>query len=268
MGFSPKFSHSLRTLAAAALVAALAACGTTLGGNDAPVPQAAAIAPAPVGETIGSGQVRVALILPRSAAGNGAATAVAFRNAAELAVRDFPNAGIQIAVYDDSGSAAGAQAAIGSALTEGAQIVLGPVFSPSVAAVAPQARTAGVPVVAFSSDANVAGPGVYLLSFLPSDDVDRIVSYSASQGRKSFGALLAADAYGGVVVAAFLRGVADAGGRIVSIVKYAATDADMMANAAAFACMSASVAAYFSIATMRPPAAATPRRKAASTTPP
>ena len=56
---------------------------------------------------------------------------------------------------------------------------------------APQARTAGVPVVAFSSDANVAGPGVYLLSFLPSDDVDRIVSYSASQGRKSFGALLA-----------------------------------------------------------------------------
>jgi ABC-type branched-subunit amino acid transport system substrate-binding protein len=235
LGFSPNSLRIVRTLASAALVAALAACGATLGGNDAPAPQSAAIAPAPVGETIGAGAVRVALILPRSAAGNGAATATAFRNAAELAVRDFPNAGIQIAVYDDSGSPAGAQAAIGSALTEGAQIVLGPVFSPSVAAAAPQARTAGVPVVAFSSDANVAGPGVYLLSFLPSDDVDRIVSYSASQGRKSFGALLPADAYGGVVEAAFRRGVAAAGGRIVAIEKYAATEADMQAKAASIA---------------------------------
>ena len=81
------------------------------------------------GEVLGSGEVRVALLLPRSARGNGGATATAFRNAAELAMRDFPDAGIQVAVYDDKGTPAGAQAAVGTALKEGAEIILGPVFS-------------------------------------------------------------------------------------------------------------------------------------------
>ena len=108
-------------------------------------------------------------------------------------------------------------------------------FSNQVSAVAQTARQAGVPVVAFSSDAAVAGPGVYLLSFLPSDDVNRIVSYSASQGRKSFAALLPANAYGAVAEAAFRRAVAAAGGRIVSIQTYQTNAADMRAKAAAIA---------------------------------
>jgi hypothetical protein len=75
--------------------------------------------PAPVGpseptataELIGTGEVRVALLVPKTGGGNAAATATAFRNAAALAVADFPNSGIQIAVYDTGGTAAGAQAA-------------------------------------------------------------------------------------------------------------------------------------------------------------
>jgi hypothetical protein len=54
----------------------------------------------PRGEALGAGGVKVALLLPRSASGNGAETARAFRNAAELALRDFPSAGNQITVYD------------------------------------------------------------------------------------------------------------------------------------------------------------------------
>jgi len=189
----------------------------------------------PSGETFGTGAVKVALLLPRSASGNGGETARAFRNAAELAMRDFPNAGIQVTVHDTKGTPAGAQSAIGTALAQGAEIVLGPVFSAEVAAVAPQARGAGVPVVAFSSDAGVAGPGVYLLSFLPADDVDRIVSYSASQGRKSFAALLPANAYGAVVEASFRRRVASVGGRIVAIKSYEANPDDMRAKAAEIA---------------------------------
>jgi ABC-type branched-subunit amino acid transport system substrate-binding protein len=175
------------------------------------------------------------MLLPRSGSGNAQATATAFRNAAELALRDFPNAGIEIAVYDTRGTPAGAQAAVGAAIREGAEIILGPVFSAEVSAIAPQARTAGAPVVAFSSDASVAGPGVYLLSFLPNDDVGRIVSFAASQGRRSFAALLPATAYGSVAEAAFRRSVAASGGRIVSIQTYQANEADINAKAAEIA---------------------------------
>ena len=185
------------------------------------------------GTLLGAGGVRVALLLPESARGNGGETARAFRNAAELAMGDFPNAGIQVAVYDTRGTPAGAQAAVNTALSQGAEIILGPLFASEVSAIAPAARQAGKPVVAFSSDASVAGPGVYLLSFLPSDDVTRIVSYSASQGRRSFAALLPANSYGAVAEAAFRRAVAATGGRILAIQSYQPTAEDIRVKTAA-----------------------------------
>jgi ABC-type branched-subunit amino acid transport system substrate-binding protein len=77
-------------------------------------------------------------------------------------------------------------------------------------------------VIAFSTDSSVAGRGVYLLSFLPESDVNRIVEYSASIGKKSFAALLPDNAYGNVVEAAFKPAVARRGGRIVAFEKYGA----------------------------------------------
>lgn len=238
--------RTLRLAAAALVLLTLAACQSL--GVLAPR-TAAPIAPAaPQGSTgaelLSHGGVRVAMLLPRSASGNGKATAAAFRNAAALALRDFPAAGIEVAVYDTAGTPGGADAAVAAALTEGAQLILGPVFSAEVAAVAPKARTAGVPVVAFSSDASLAGPGIYLLSFLPSDDVERIVSHAASQGRRSFAAMLPSNAYGTVTEAAFRSVVASAGGRIVAIETYRTAD-DVRAKAARIAALAPQIDALF-----------------------
>ena len=100
--------------------------------------------------------------------------------------------------------------------------MLGPLFAPSVPAVAQVARTRGISVIAFSTDSSIAGRGVYLLSFLPESDVNRIVEYSASIGKKSFAALLPDNAYGNVVEAAFKTAVSRRGGRIVAFEKYGA----------------------------------------------
>ena len=83
-------------------------------------------------------------------------------------------------------------------------------------------RTRGISVIAFSTNSSVAGRGVYLLSFLPESDVNRIVDYSASIGKKSFAALLPDNAYGNVVEAAFKQAVGRKGGRIVAFEKYGA----------------------------------------------
>ena len=45
-----------------------------------------------------------------------------------------------------------------------------------------------MPVIAFSTDASVAARGVYLLSFLPENDVDRIIEYAIASGKRSFAA--------------------------------------------------------------------------------
>src|SRR6478735_7165997 len=149
------------------------------GGSDAPA------GPQQQPQAVGTGGVKVGLILPLSATGNAGVAAQSMKNAAEMALAEFQNPNIQLLVKDDSGSPQGAQQAV----SEGAEIILGPLFAGSVPATAQIARGRGISVIAFSTDSSVAGRGVYLLSFLPESDVNRIVDYSAGIGRKSFAAL-------------------------------------------------------------------------------
>jgi len=168
---------------------------------------------------VGSGQVKVGLILPLSAAGNAGIAAQSMKNAAEMALAEFQNPNIQLLIKDDAGSPQGANAAAQQAVNEGAEIILGPLFAASVPAVAQVARTRGISVIAFSTDSSVAGRGVYLLSFLPESDVNRIVDYAAGTGKRSFAALVPDNAYGNVVEAAFKQ-AAGRRGRVVAFEKY------------------------------------------------
>src|ERR1700730_1830037 len=169
---------------------------------------------------VGSGQVKVGLILPLSAAGNAGVAAQSMKNAAEMALAEFQSPNIQLLIKDDAGNPQGAQQATQQALDEGAEIILGPLFAVSVPAAAQLTRTRGVSMIAFSTDSTVAGRGVYLLSFLPESDVNRIVDYAASIGKRSFAAMLPENAYGNVVEAAFKQAVGRKG-RIVAFEKYA-----------------------------------------------
>jgi ABC-type branched-subunit amino acid transport system substrate-binding protein len=180
------------------------------------------------GNTIGNGPTRVALILPLSSA-NGAAPARAMRNAAEMAIAEFDSRDLTIMVKDDKGTAEGAQAAAREALSEGAEAIIGPLFAPTVTAVAGVARPASKPVIAFSTDATVASRGVYLLSFMPRSDVRRIIAYAGSRGKKSFAALIPNSPYGNVAEQEFGNAVSAAGARVVTIVRYDANPASVQA---------------------------------------
>ena len=137
------------------------------------------------------------------------------KNAGEMALAEFNSPNIQLLVKDDGGTSGGAQQAAQQALAEGAEIIIGPLFAHSVGVVGAAARQRGVPVIAFSTDATVATRGVYLLSFLPESDVDRIVDYAMASGKRSFVAMLSEGAYGNVVEGEFKQVVARKGGRIV-----------------------------------------------------
>lgn len=178
----------------------------------------------PLGNPAG---VRVGLILPLGAQGNAGAAALSMRNAAELALAEFGNPNIQLIVKDDGGNAHGAQQAAEQVLNEGAEIVLGPLFSHAVAAAGQSTRNRGVPMIAFSTDANVAARGVYLLSFLPETDVERVTRYALANKRRSFLALLPDNAYGTVVEGTLKQVIASGGGRIVALEHYPSDPARM-----------------------------------------
>jgi branched-chain amino acid transport system substrate-binding protein len=219
----------LRTaLSVAATAIALAACATQLGGG-APTLQPGEEATA--NASVGEGQVRVGLVLPLSAQGNAGVAAQSMKNAAEMALAEFKSPNIQLLVKDDGGTPQGAQNGAQQAISEGAEIIIGPLFAQSVSAVGQVARARNIPVIAFSTDASVAGRGVYLLSFLPETDVRRIVDFAVSRGKRSFAAMLPDNAYGAVVEAAFQQEVSRRGGRVLSLEKYP-LDANRMADAA------------------------------------
>jgi len=161
---------------------------------------------------------RVALLLPFS---SGSAEvrnlADALQKAAELAVFDSGSRDILLMPRDDGGTPERAAEAAAKAISDGAEIIIGPLFAQSVNSVAPIAREGKVPVVAFSTDRSVAGRGVYLLSFQPANEVRRIVSFAAQKGHSLFGALVPRSAYGDVVAEAFRAAVSDAGATVTSL---------------------------------------------------
>lgn len=193
------------------------------GSREAPVASIPAAPPEPVqGSTLGNGPVKVALLLPLTGPAQGAAVAASMRNAAELALAEFQNPDLTIVVKDDKGTPEGARDAAAEAVAEGAELILGPLFAGSVAAAGQVARGAGRPVIAFSTDATVAARGVYLIGFLPGPEVDRVLDFAASQGRRSVAALIPETTYGNVVEAQFRETAARRGLRVAGAERYAA----------------------------------------------
>ena len=189
-------------LAAAVVASLVAACGAGMGGFGGPGP----------GITGGSGGVRVAVLLPMTGSGSTPAVARALRQAAELALSDFGNPDVTLIPKDTGGSPDGARLAAASALRDGAELIIGPLFAQEVAGAAPVAQQGGVPMIAFSSDEKVAGNGVYLLSFLAGRDVPRIVSFALSRGKRNFAELIPQSPYGRIAETAFARAVSAGGG--------------------------------------------------------
>jgi ABC-type branched-subunit amino acid transport system substrate-binding protein len=180
--------------------------------------------------------VRVGIILPFSdASANVRALANAMMKAAELALYDSGNHDILLMAADDTGSPADAAAAAQKLLDQGAEIIVGPVFSASVSAVAPLARDRGVPVLAFSTDRNVAGNGIYLMSFQPQSEVARVIAYAASQGHKNFAAMIPQTPYGDVVEQSLRQAVTAAGASIGDVERFNPSAGAIMDPAAAVA---------------------------------
>lgn len=228
--------------ALAALTLALAACGgtgtatLTAPGSTASAVTTAALkgrgapdrvleAPARKAET-----VKVGLLLPLSAPGQAALIAETMKKAAELALSEAKAPHVTLLVRDDKATPEGATRAAQDLAGQGVEIILGPLFARSVQAAAGSLRSANIPLVAFSNDRQVTGQGVSLISFLAEPEVQRVVSYAASKGKKRYAALIPADAYGRLVEAAFRAAVARHGGQIVALESYPLDQANAMAE--------------------------------------
>ena len=217
----PRFAS---TLIAFALLAALAACG---GGRMVPAPVGPAQSsfggprsvppPGPPGAVAppGAGPVKVALLVPLS--GANADLGKAMLEAAQLALFTTASERLTLVPRDTAGTAQGAANAARSAITDGAQLILGPLLAAEVEAVKPVARDAKINVVAFSTATQLAGGNVFLMGFLPKQEVAREVAFARDKGLSRFAALAPNSQYGHLMTDALREAASASGGSVVKI---------------------------------------------------
>lgn len=149
----------------------------------------------------------VAILLPLT--GSNAAIGQALLHAAQLSLSQ-PGSPV-LDQYDTAGTPDGAAQAARKALAAGAGMILGPLTAPETAAVAPLARPANVPVLAFTSDEAQAQPGVWVLGITPAQQVRRLVLAARADNRSRIAAVLPLNPFGDALASGLLAIVAREG---------------------------------------------------------
>ena len=175
-----------------------------------------------------SGKITVGLLLPLT--GPSGTLGQAMLDAAEMALYDLAGEQLELLTRDTKGTPDGASTAAQQVLSQGAQLILGPLLASEVGAVKPIAENVRVPIIAFSTDATLAGEGTYLMGFLPSEEVARVTAYAHAQRHERFAVLAPNTAYGQVVAEA-VRNAVQANGAILSRVEFYDPDVNGIAAA-------------------------------------
>jgi ABC-type branched-subunit amino acid transport system substrate-binding protein len=157
-----------RPLALLAIAAFLSACELQMGS----------------GVTVNSGTpVQVAMLVPSGSEQTANdLLAASLQNAAEMAAGDLNGVKIDLRIYPTGGNADGAAEAARTAASDGAKIILGPVFADSANAAGKAVRDRGLSVLAFSNNSAIAGGNVYILGNTFANSAERILSHAKTQG--------------------------------------------------------------------------------------
>lgn len=161
----------------------------------------------PNGRILGQSAGAVAILAPLS--GPRADLGHVLVQAAQLALPG--NSGPALDVLDTGGTPAGAAIAAQTAVTKGDSLILGPLTSAETASVAPIAKAAGMPVLAFTNDTAQAQPGIWTLGISPNQQIERLVVAAQAQGKTQFAALLPDSDFGRAMASALAKATRSAG---------------------------------------------------------
>lgn len=163
-------------------------------------------------------KINVGVMLPLS--GDTAEVGQALLNAATMALFDARDKRLELIPIDTKGTPEGATDAVNILIENEVDIIIGPLFSENTKIAQPIAKQAGVKIISFSTDQDVAGDGVYLLSFRPEEQVGRIIKYASNQRYENFAALIPDTLYGGRIMSVLEPLVATEFNNLVALEMY------------------------------------------------
>lgn len=210
--------------ALATLAFLLAACGEPPK-TSTPVPLSTTVTASVGSPVTASGKYRIALLLPLT--GRAAPIGQSLQQAAEMALFDTGAKELALAAYDSGETADTAVEAYRKARTEGAALVLGPLFGTSATALAPLVQQGGANVISFSNDEQAAQRGVWIMGIAAPPQVRRVVDYAVDSGVKRFAAFAPQTSYGQQMIQTMESQVTMRGGKVAAVELFDANSADL-----------------------------------------
>jgi hypothetical protein len=215
MKYSTTILNGRRALLGGVMALSLAACVdvTTTGSTNSNAKDGPRLNP---NET-----VKVALLVP---SGSGDVNQENLANnlvrAAEMAIADHPSAKIDMRVYATHGNPSQAASAASTAISNGAKIIIGPLFAESANAVGKVAAAKNINVLSFSNNVSVAGGNVFVLGNSFQNTANRIVGYASSKGYKSVAVVSPQNAAGTAAANAVKSAASRTGARFAGAFAY------------------------------------------------
>ncbi len=175
-----------------------------------------------VGQSVNPNKkVKVALLVP-SGTGNAQqeALATSLTNAAKLAASDIKGAEIDLKVYATGGSASQASVVAKQAVSDGAKIIVGPLFAQAANAAGVAVSGQNVNVLSLSNNTQIAGGNVFVLGSTFENKANRLVRYAVSKGKRNVAGIAAKNAAGEVALEAVRKAATGAGANYTGSTAY------------------------------------------------
>ena len=165
--------------------------------------------------------VPVALLVPRGGSANDNLLAENLENAARLAMRDLGGVEVDLRVYSTAGNSGRAAQVAAQAVSEGAKIIIGPVYGEAANAAGVAVAEQGVNVLSFSNNPTIAGGNVFILGPTFESTANRLVGYAKRAGKDRIAILHGQDLGGQLGRAAIEKAIVNNRATLAGTVDYA-----------------------------------------------
>ncbi len=149
--------------------------------------------PAP---TIIHKKIKVAALLPLSGKNKDLGTAMLNSVVLSLFENDKNN-DIELVIFDSKESADDTKKAINAIVAQNIKIVIGPIFSSDIEAISGVVDKNKMTILSFSNNQDLSNRGgVFLMGFLPEQQIERVSAYSIAAGKDSIAIIAPNNQYG------------------------------------------------------------------------
>lgn len=166
-----------------------------------------------------NGFTRIAVMLPLT--GKSANTGLSLKKAAEIALFSTNNKNLILQFYDTNNSPTGIYGLGKTVISERADVIVGPLFGSDTKEISSLARSYDTPILSFSNDEiALDGSYVYSMNYLLSQEIDRIIGFAVSNGKKRIAFIIPDGDYERIMSDAIKKATSKYNGEIHTIAVY------------------------------------------------